>query len=382
MGKETKREYIEILRRRYKATKGKKVRGAIIDELIANCEYNRKYAIRVLNRPGKENLRKKSKKRRKRKPIYLERVIELIKRIWELADYPCGPILKKVIPLWMPYIKKRWRLDEETEAQMLRISPAQLDRRLKRDKAKVKKRLYGTTKPGRLLKYQIEISTMWEVNQPGYVEMDTVAHCGSNGNGEFAYTVNNTDIHTFWVERRAILGKGQKTTLEAIKETDGAFPFTVVARDCDNGSEFINYHLVDYCKTNGIKLTRSRSYHKNDNAHIEQKNWTHVRKIFGYQRIETPEQVALMNDLYKNELRLFHNFFIPGRKLKEKVKKGNRTVRVYDDPQTPFERVLKAANVTKETKGRLKSIFSQLNPIQLRLTIDKNVAGILGYKIK
>lgn len=383
MGKKSKKEYIEVLRRRYRKTKGKKEKGRIINELVVNCRFNRKYAIRVLNKNGEVDLRRKKGPGRKRKPRYSTKVMQLIKMIWESADYPCGPILKKVIPLWLPYLIDDYCIDKKTQAGMLAMGSAQIDRRLRKDKKSKKKKIYGTTKPGKLLKYQIEISTgQWDVNKPGYVEMDTVAHCGNNLSGEFAYTVNNTDIHTCWVERRAILGKGQQRTVKAVEETDDAFPFKMVARDCDNGGEFLNYHMVDYCRAKGLKLTRSRSYHKNDNAYVEQKNWTHVRKMFGYQRIETQKQVELMNDLYKNELRLFQNFFSPNRKLIMKKRKGTRTIKKYDEPQTPYERVLNSKHTSKKDKEKLKEIFKGLNPVQLRIRIDKKIAKVLGYKSK
>lgn len=219
------------------------------------------------------------------------------------------------------------------------ISPRQIDRRFKSRKARIRKRIYGRTKPGTLLKHQIPIKTdNWDVKDPGWTEVDTVSHSGNNAEGLFGYTVNQTDILTTWVESRAVLGKGEKAVVDALDEMAQAFPFRINGIDSDNGSEFINWHLFRYCESHRIQPFRGRPYKKDGNAHIEQKNWTHVRKLVGWDRYDTQEAVNAMNDLYHNEIRLFMNLFLPSMKLLRKKRIGSRLTRVYDKPKTPFER--------------------------------------------
>ncbi len=241
----------------------------------------------------------------------------------------------------MPWIRKHFRLNPIPERQLLSISARQIDRRLKDKKAQIRKRIYGRTKPGTLLKHRIPIRTdNWDVKTPGWTEVDTVSHSGNSAERLFGYTVNQTDVLTTWVESRAVLGKGQDAVVKAPDEMAQALPFSLKGIDSDNGSEFINWHLVRYCERNKIQPFRGRPYKKDDNAHIEQKNWTHVRKLMGWDRYDTQAAVDAMNDLYKNELRLFMNLFMPSMKLLKKERIGSRLKRVYDIPKTPFERVL------------------------------------------
>ena len=224
---------------------------------------------------------------------------------------------------------------------MLRISPRQIDRRLAAQRRQLRKRLYGRTKPGTLLKHHIPLKTdRWDVAVPGFTEIDLVAHCGNCGDGEFVHSLNLTDIHTTWVETRAVLGKGQVAVQTALEEIRQALPFRLRGIDSDNGSEFINEHLWDYCQAQEIQFTRGRPYKKDDNAHIEQKNWTHVRKLLGYVRYDTPAALAAIQTLYRGELRLFQNLFLPSVKLVRKERVGARVRRRYDAPQTPLDRVL------------------------------------------
>lgn len=250
---------------------------------------------------------------------YGSQVISILTAVWEAAGYPCSGRLKATIVLWLPWIQKRFHLNQTLEKQLISISARQIDRRLKDRKAQVGRRIYGRTKPGTLLKHHIPIRTdNWDVKSPGWAEVDTVSHSGNNAEGKFAYTVNQTDILTTWVESRAVLGKGEDVVVDGLDEMAQAIPFTVKGLDSDNGSEFINWHLWRYCKTNKIQPFRGRPYKKDDKAHIEQKNWTHVRKLMGWDRYDTREAVDAMNNLYKNELRLFMNLFMPSMKLIQK----------------------------------------------------------------
>lgn len=271
-------------------------------------------------------------------------------------------------------------LPQLVERQLLAISAWQIDRRLKGKKADLRKRIYGRTKPGTLLKHHIPTRTdNWDVKTPGWTEVDTVSHSGNSAEGLFCYTVNQTDILTTWVESRAVLGKGEKSVVEALDEMAQAFPFKIKGLDSDNGSEFINWHLLRYCKKKAIQLFRGRPYKKDDNAHIEQKNWTHVRKLMGWDRYDTQEAVAAMNNLYKNELRLFMNLFMPSQKLLTKKRIGSRLTRVYEKPKTPFQRVLESKQEEPERIRALKRLKDQLDPFSLAQTIEDKLERI--YKL-
>src|SRR5208337_4542570 len=203
-----------------------------------------------------------------------------------------------------------------------------------------KKRGRTTTKPGTLLRKQIPIKTnQWDESRPGFLEADTVAHCGDSLSGMFAYTIDCVDIATGWTEQRAVWGKGETDTLEQIKQIEKALPFPLLGFDCDNGGEFLNYHLLRHFtkRDKPVQFTRSRAYHKDDNAHVEQKNWTHVRQWLGYQRLDDPKVVPLLNNLYALEWRLFHNFFFPSVKLLSKQRVGSKTIKYHDSPKTPYQ---------------------------------------------
>ncbi len=224
-------------------------------------------------------------------PTYGTRVIQVLAAIWRAAGYPWSLRLKALLPLWLPWARPRFRLTPALEAQLLRLSPRQMDRRLAPYRRPGGTGRYGRTKPGTLLKHHIPLRTdRWDVTVPGFTEIDLVAHCGDSGDGEFAHSLNLTDIHTTWVETRAVLGRGQHAVQQALEAMRQTLPFRLQGIDSDNGSEFINAHLVRYCQRHGIQFTRGRPYKKDDNAHIEQKNWTHVRKLLGYVRYDCPRR--------------------------------------------------------------------------------------------
>jgi hypothetical protein len=214
------------------------------------------------------------------------------------------------------------------------------------------------------------------VTVPGFTEVDLVAHSGECGEGEFVHSLNQTDIHTTWVETRAVLGRGQAGVQQALAEMRHALPFALRGIDSDNGSEFINAHLYRYCQAEGIQFTRGRPYKKDDNAHVEQKNWTHVRKLLGYVRYDSPEAREAMNDLYRNELRLFQNLFLPSVKLVKKVRVGSRVRRVYDRPQTPLERVLACPEADPGKVAQLRALRDRLDPFALAQAIDEKLTRL------
>ena len=263
------------------------------------------------------------------------------------------------------------------ERQLLAISPRQIDRRLAPHRRLLTKRLYGRTKPGRLLKHHIPVKTdRWDVTTAGFTEIDLVAHCGSLGDGEFVHSLNLTDIHTTWVETAAVLGKSQAAVQAALEELRARLPFRLRGIDSDNGSEFINQHLWEYCQAQEIQFTRGRPYKKDDNAHIEQKNWTHVRKLFGYVRYDTPAACTAMHALYAHELRLFQNLFLPSVKPVRKERIGSRLRRRYDAPRTPFERVLAGADLRPEVVAHLQRYREGLDPFALARAIDQQLERI------
>ena len=374
MGRKEKTAYLEAIRSRYNGANriGKK---RILDEFCAVCGYNRKYAIQLLNKP-----RKRTKAKPGRKSKYTEECfLEALTRIWKGADFICSRRLKVAIPLWLPFYEQTFEpLSDDIRSLLLAISRATLDRVLRPLRAQHGKGLCGT-KPGTLLRHQIPIRTdNWDILRPGYMEADTVAHCGNSLTGDFAWSLVLTDIHTTWTECRALWCNGAHNVISQVTDIEQHLPFGLIAFDCDNGSEFLNHHLVKYFSERipPVKFTRSRPYKKNDNAHVEQKNWTHPRHLLGYDRIDNPNAIPLINDLYTHEWSLYQNHFCPSMKLKSKVRVGSKYYKKYETPTTPYQRVLDATEVPKESKQRLQSIHETLNPFQLKRTIDKKLNAI------
>ena len=368
MGRKAIREYFGAIYARYRKA-SKKVKRIILNEFCCTTGYNRKYAIRKLN--GPTPAKTKTVHRRRRKHTYGPEVLSILAAVWEAAGFPCSTRLKALLTLWMPWIREKFRLNRQGEKKLLSISTRQIDRRLKEKKILIGKRIYGRTKPGTLLKHHIPIRTdNWDVKTPGWTEIDTVSHSGNNAEGKFAYTINQTDILTTWVESRAVLGKAEDVMVQGIDEMAQALPFPLKGLDSDNGSEFVNWHVWRYCKRNKVQPFRGRPYKKDDNAHIEQKNWTHVRKLMGWDRYDSQEAVDAMNDLYRNELRLFLNLFMPSMKLLRKERIGSRVKRVYDKPQSPFQRVIASKQGDPVKIAALQKLSATLTPFDLTKTIE------------
>lgn len=367
---------LKTYRKRYQKA-GKKERSEVLDGFCELTGYHRKYAISLLRRPPEEEPRST----RSRGPTYSPQALRVIEKIWRAAGYPWSERLKALLPLWLPWARKHVRgCTPEVEKEVLRISARQIDRRLAKKKRVLKRRLYGRTKPGTLLKQDIPIKTdQWDVTEPGYIEIDLVAHSGPHASGEFLYSLNVTDIHTGWVETRSILGKGEQGVVKALESIRRTLPFTLKGIDSDNGSEFINHHLVRYCRNHRIQFTRGRPYKKDDNAHIEQKNWTHVRRVFGWERYDTVELQEAMNDLYDGELRLMMNLFQPSVKLLEKVRVGSRLRRRYDSAKTPLDRLIQSLPKGKALPLKVQRLVSQrecLDPFNLSETIETKLRAI------
>jgi hypothetical protein len=378
MSSRSKREYLEAIYLRYKRA-SRRQKAIILDEFCAACGYHRKHAIRLLRKFRR--FLKSKKKKNGRIPLYRgEALMRPLKRIWLTANLPCSKRLKAVLPLWLPgYAQEHGNLAQEVTEALLAISPATIDRILKPVRAQYKGRGRTTTKPGTLLRKQIPIKTnQWDESRPGFLEADTVAHCGTSMAGMFAFTIDCVDIATGWTEQRAVWGKGETGVLEQIKDIEGSLPFPLRGFDSDNGSEFLNHHLLRHFAQRNypVQFTRSRAYHKDDNSHVEQKNWTHVRQWLGYHRFDMPEIVPLLNALYTTEWRLFHNFFCPSVKLIEKQRVASKTIKRYDTPKTPYQRIMDSPDITTAVKHTLTELLETLNPFHLRRAMEGKLKKI------
>lgn len=372
MRREFRMEYLKKIHERYqKAGHGEKQR--MLDEFCQVCHYHRKYAIRLLNSPLPEKTRPKRPKKYK----YGSDVISVLTAIWEASGYLWSQRLKAALTMWIPWARRHCRVTPQIEKQLLTMGSATMDRRLKDRKVRLKRRIYGTTRPGTLLKHQIPIKTdSWDVKVPGFMEVDLISHSGPSADGEFIQSLNTVDIQTTWTEARAVWGKGQRGVIEALEDIADALPFRLRGIDSDNGSEFINHHLKAYCDQHTIQFTRGRPYKKDDNAHVEQKNWTQVRKIMGYDRYDRLEALLAMNDLYRTELRLMQNLFQPSVKLIRKERIGSKLKRIYDKPKTPFQRVCECKDVRPEKIRELKALLLRLDPFELSKRIDEKLERI------
>jgi len=369
-------EYFRAIYGRYQQGE-RKARQAILNEFCLNTGYHRKYAIRLLNGASPGPRATPRRVRRRRAPSYGRKTLAVLTAVWEAAGYPWSVRLQAILPTWMPWIRQRFAIGPETERELQAISPRQMDRRLQDQKRQARRRLYGRTKPGLLLKHQIAVKTeSWDVRAPGFTEIDLVSHSGNSGAGEFGHTLNVTDIYSGWTESRAVLGRSQPAVLAAIQEVESALPFALRGVDCDNGSEFINWNLRAWCQAKNIQLTRGRPYKKDDNAHIEQKNWTHVRKLLGWDRYDSGAAVEALNDLYRQELRWLLNLYLPSVKMVKKTRVGSKLRRVYDAPQTPLERVARSGYAEPSRLAELTKLQSRLDPFELARSIDRKLKRI------
>ena len=380
MSPRSKREYVDAVHRRYKSA-SRSERTIILNELCATCGYNRKYAIRLLRR-FKRFTKPKPRKRGKPAVYQKDDILVPLRRIWLEANLPCSKRLQAILPLWLPgYGQYFGQLSEEVTNALLSISPATIDRLLKPVRIQYKKRGRSTTKPGTLLRNQIPILTnQWNESRPGFLEADTVAHCGESLSGVFAYTIDTVDIATTWTEQRATWGKGETGVLKQIEDIEKALPFPLLGFDSDNGSEFLNRTLFKHFtkRKHPVQFTRSRAYHKDDNAHVEQKNWTHVRQWLGYQRLDNPLAVPLLNNLYRREWRVFHNFFCPSVKLLDKQRIGSKTIKRYDVPKTPCQRVVESPYIPQKTKDAMTKYLETLNPFLLKKALQEKLKKIFS----
>lgn len=375
----TKRELIRATKPRYLKA-DKKSQGLILDEFCLSAGYNRKYAITILA-ASYDNNRVITNGRKPRKKKYQPEVLAVVEKIWELLDYPCGVRLAPVLNENYLVLARchELKFNQAMALQLATISPATIDRRLKRQREEKHLRRYrGTTRSGSLLKNQIPIRlTDWSGAKIGEMETDTVAHNGGDPSGEFAFSLDAVDIASGWSEQYCQLNKGEKTTLESLMAIEQSLPFKIIGIDSDSGGEFINWHLLKYCQMTKKYFTRSRPDRKNDNAFVEEKNNTRVRRWLGFGRYDTAAQVDAINDLYRNELRLYTNFFLPVMKIISKEKINNSLCRKrYDQAQTPYQRLLASAQISQTKKDELTKLYLSLNPVQLKRIIEEKTKRI------
>lgn len=372
MHKQDKLSVVRVFSKEYRwGRKGDKT--LLLTRLVKTTGYSRKHLMEILSHPFT-----KRRISRKRKSPYLP-ILKPLKKLWAVGNYACGKRLAPMIPIYLSSLGRFHELAvTPSERKLLkRIGPATVDRLLRHDRKRINFKSRSRTKPGSLLKHQIPIRTFadWTEKQPGFLEIDTVHHCGADPRGEYIHTLDTIDVFTGWNECRGFMGKSEKHTVEGLEYIREKLPFPLLGIDFDTGAEFVNYHLVRYADRNRITYTRAREEKKNDQNYIEQQNYSVVRRFVGYQRLDTYRQLRILDELY-HLLSDYQNFFQPIMRLKEKVRNGTRLTRRYDKPQTAYQRVLDCLDIDPATKQQLKKRFWKLNPKRLLLEITR-----LGRKL-
>jgi hypothetical protein len=364
-------EYLQAVRGRYlKATKADKQK--VLDEFVRVTGYHRKSAIRALNRPV--HVKRIGKRGRPKK--YKSSVAIELKYLWEITDHLCSKRLHPFLPELMNVLKRSGShiINHEIETDLRALSPSTMDRLLRTCHQNGGSKGFSTTRPGTLLKNSIPIRTFadWTENSPGFLEADTVAHCGDSVEGFYINTLSAVDVATGWIECIGTWGKGQARIRSGIHRIRQRLPFSMLGLDSDNGSEFINQYLLSYCRQEQITFTRSRAYKKNDSCHVEQKNWNVIRRVVGYGRYSSHAALEALNDVY-DDLRLYMNFFQPVMKIVSKTRHGARVYKTYDTAQTPYQRLLKYNTLSENKRTELLNIYYSINPATLLDRINSNL---------
>ena len=371
---QSKKEYIGAMRERYRRALNRQEKSHLIDELVHVLKCHRKDAIRNLNR---KELKRALPRTRKYK--YGIELAEPLREIWEVAGRPCSQRLRPQMGSYIRQLKRfgEIRLSGNQEELLCEMSHWTIDQLLTPERERLKGAGISGTRRSPLLKSLIPIRTHFELETGiGNVEMDTVLHCGESVAGEYGVTVNMLDIATHWNERRMIMRKTQGKVVGSLHRARDQFPFPIKSIDFDNGDEFVNWSMHGYCKRHDIAFTRSRPYRKNDQAHIEGKNFQSVRKVTGYGRITDERIIELFNDIYENEHRLLTNFFYSTLKLKTKQKEDEKIKKKHEEARTPYQRVLQSKEVSPEIKQKLRTQYQSLNPAQLQRSLQTKLKKI------
>jgi hypothetical protein len=363
------KEYVAAIRDRYQKV-DKEEKGKILDEFVKVTGYHRKAAIRLIS-----NIGRRSKTHRGR-PSKYNSVMEPLQTIWEASDRLCSKRLKPFLPEMIKVLKRNGdiKLNAEIEVQLNQLSASTIDRLLEPARREGGRKPISTTRPGSLLKSSIPIRTFadWQENRPGFLEIDTVAHCGETLEGFYLNTLCGVDVASGWTECLPVWGKWQVRVRQTVHKIRQNLPFTLLGVDSDNGSEFINQCFWEYCRDNKITFTRSRAYKKNDNCHVEQKNGNVVRRLIGYDRYASKQAYDCLGRVY-NLVRLYINFFQPTMKLISKTRHGAKVHKVYETAQTPYLRLLKLGVLNQEKQTELATIYNGLNPVKLLSQINRNL---------
>lgn len=382
MSLSAKREYLAKIHGRYERA-GRPHKRRILDEFCANCGYHRKAALRLLHRPLGNGLARRRGPKRTYEPA---EVLPVLKAVWLASEQLCSKLLQAALPEWLEHYERRFApLPEAFRKKLLGISPAQIDRLLRPVRVRHPRKGLSATRPGTLLRREVGTrSGPPDTTRPGSVEADTVAHCDDSTEGDYVNSLTFTELYSGWTENRAVWNKSAEAVLVQVKELEQVVPYEMKDFHTDNGGEFLNWALYRHMTGRPMRLpwTRSRAYRKNDNAHCEQKNWTHVRQLFGHERFGHPELVPLMNELYGREWSQFTNHFKPTFKLLSREKKDGKTKRIYEKkPQTPYQRLMDSPDIPEATKERLRAEHAVLDPFALKKNIEaklRNFFTVLG----
>jgi hypothetical protein len=363
MDMHSREQYLERVREEYRKA-GKEEKSRLLDEARKRTRLNRKVLIRKLAHPVKAQ----TKRRPSRKPTYTGPVLTALIKVWEIFDYPCGQRLAPALRVEVERLRKigELRCSKDVAEKLDSISPKTIDRVLTREKQvrHLRQNRNPSVHPLLYHKIPVKVASEWDTDEVGNVQIDYVAHCGRSAAGEYAHTLSTVDIATSWWEGEAIVGRSQEATRQGLDSIRKRLPFSIRELHPDNDTGMINDLLWRYCQKAKIKMSRSRPYKKNDNAWVEQRNWTHVRKVVGYHRLDTPAELSLLRELYSC-LRLYKNFFQPTMKLIEKVRDGGKIHRKYDEPRTPYQRLMESGQLKPSAKQRLQAQYESLNVAEL-----------------
>lgn len=381
MDMNSRNQYLKQLRQEYLKIKLKKGRGKLLDEAVKRTGLERKYLIKKLK--PKSNLDRDKARQKTRKQYYDNQVKAALVKCWQIFDYPCGQRLEPLLKTETERLRNLGELvcSDTVEGKLKTISFRTIDEKLKHQKEveRLNRKYHKKIHPLLYQRIPVKVFGEQDRNRLGNIQIDLVEHCGASAAGEYINTLSSTDIKFGWWEGAAVMGRGQTATKTALNEIKDRYPYPWREIHSDNDTAFINWHLFKYAQNEDLDFSRSRPYKKNDNCLVEQKNWTHVKKFVGYLRYDIEAELAILNDLYRNELRLYKNFFQPVMKLVSKERIGGKIHRRYDRPTTPYQRITQSKEIPEETKLKLRQIYDSLNPAGLKRTIDLKLDKL--YKV-